>query len=81
MSQPPEYKSNCDDVKSQLENRNITYNDIAAKLLHDKFLLTALELHTELLEGGKELRQLKDFFSNPGNFELQTQDVSSHLCK
>lgn len=81
MSQPSEVKSNCDEEKSQLENRNISYNDIAAKLIGDRFLLTALELHTELLESGKELRQLKDFFSNPGNFEVQTVDSSSYLCK
>lgn len=48
---------------------NITYNDIATKLLQDKLLLTALELHTELIESGREIRELKEFFSNPANFE------------
>lgn len=57
----------------------VTYNDVATKLLKDKFLLTALELHTELIESGRELRQLKDFFSNPGNFELQAHEVSSQI--
>nr|XP_031359796.1 RAB11-binding protein RELCH isoform X2 [Lonchura striata domestica] len=45
---------------------------IAAQLLRDQFLLTALELHTELLESGRELPRLRDFFSNPGNFERQS---------
>lgn len=81
MAQKSELKSNCDEEKSRLENKNITYNDIAAKLIRDKFLLTALELHTELLESGKELRQLKDFFSNPGNFEVQTIENTSYLRK
>lgn len=49
----------------------ITLDQIAVLLLKDKLLLTALELHTELLEVGKELPRLKDFFSNPGNFEKQ----------
>lgn len=81
MSQISKVKPNCDEEKSQLETKNITYNDIAAKLIHDRFLLTALELHTELLESGKELRHLKDFFSNPGNFEIQTQESTSYLRK
>uniref|UniRef100_A0A7M4FH41 LisH domain and HEAT repeat-containing protein KIAA1468 n=1 Tax=Crocodylus porosus TaxID=8502 RepID=A0A7M4FH41_CROPO len=32
----------------------------------------ALELHTELLECGRELPRLRDYFSNPGNFERQS---------
>lgn len=49
-------------------------DDIAKKLLDSKFYLTALELHTELIESGKkELPRLKDFFSNPANFEIQTR--------
>lgn len=78
MSQMSEVKPNSDE-KIQLDNKNITYNDIAAKLIRDRFLLTALELHTELLESGKELRQLKDFFSNPGNFE--TVESTTYLRK
>lgn len=45
---------------------------IAAQLLRDQYLLTALELHTELLESGRELPRLRDYFSNPGNFERQS---------
>ncbi|XP_017781128.1 PREDICTED: lisH domain and HEAT repeat-containing protein KIAA1468 homolog isoform X1 [Nicrophorus vespilloides] len=60
---------------------NFTYNDVAKKLLKDRLLLTALELHTELLDSGKEVRQLKDFFSNPGNFELHTQEYTSRISR
>ncbi|KAL2085920.1 hypothetical protein ACEWY4_019240 [Coilia grayii] len=45
---------------------------IAAQLLRDQYILTALELHTELLEAGRELPRLRDYFSNPGNFERQS---------
>ena len=45
------------------------WDDIAAKLLQEKLLLTALELHTELTEAGYELPRLRDYFSNPANFE------------
>ncbi|XP_050533582.1 RAB11-binding protein RELCH-like isoform X2 [Daktulosphaira vitifoliae] len=48
---------------------NLSYNDIARKLLNDRLLLTALELHYELVEAGKELPGLREFFSNPSNFE------------
>ena len=63
------------------------WDDIAEVLLDHKFYLTALELHTELLEHGKENKTLKDFFSNPGNFvsatphSLAPPGVSTDLCK
>ena len=51
---------------------------IAARLIKDNFLLTALELHTELVETGRELPRLRDFFSNPTNFEkTRSTEVSS----
>lgn len=50
----------------------VSMDAMAAQLLRDQFLLTALELHTELLESGRELPRLRDFFSNPGNFERQS---------
>lgn len=50
---------------------DISYGDIATKLINDNLLLTALELHTELVEAGREIPKLKEFFSNPGNFEHQ----------
>ena len=45
------------------------WEDVASSLLEDGFVLTALELHAELLEAGKELATLRNYFSNPGNFE------------
>lgn len=48
---------------------SISYEEMAAKLLNEKLLLTALELHAELCEAGKELPILREFFSNPNNFE------------
>ncbi|XP_016127190.1 lisH domain and HEAT repeat-containing protein KIAA1468 homolog isoform X1 [Sinocyclocheilus grahami] len=50
----------------------VSLDAIAAKLLQDQYILTALELHTELLEAGRELPRLRDYFSNPGNFERQS---------
>ncbi|XP_003702013.2 RAB11-binding protein RELCH homolog isoform X1 [Megachile rotundata] len=47
----------------------ISYEEIASKLLNEKLLLTALELHAELCEAGKESPILRDFFSNPNHFE------------
>ena len=48
------------------------WDRVASTLLENGFYLTALELHTELLENGKEIKKLGDFFSNPGNFETAT---------
>ncbi|XP_066919472.1 RAB11-binding protein RELCH homolog [Clytia hemisphaerica] len=48
-------------------------DEIAKKLLDGRFYLSALEFHTELIEAGKELSRLKEFFSNPGNFEIQSK--------
>ncbi|XP_054287320.1 RAB11-binding protein RELCH homolog [Macrosteles quadrilineatus] len=59
------------DNQTKLNESHITYCDVANKLLKDRFLLTALELHSELVECGKEIPKLKEFFSNPGNFENQ----------
>lgn len=47
------------------------FDIFAEKLLKHHLLLTALELHTELVEVGLEIPRLRDFFSNPGNFERQ----------
>lgn len=47
----------------------VNLDDIATKLLNDRLYLTALELHMELLESGREHAKLRDFFSNPANFE------------
>ena len=42
---------------------------VANRLLDGRLFLTALELHMELIESGRELGRLRDFFSNPANFE------------
>lgn len=55
----------------------LTWDNIAAKLLRDNFILTALELHTELVETGRELPRFRDYFSNPGNFERTKTEASS----
>ena len=44
-------------------------------------VLTALELHTELIESGRELHRLRDYFSNPGNFERQDISLQQQLRK
>lgn len=54
---------------SSLSDSGNWYNEFADKLISGNFLLTALEFHAELIESGRELPRLKDFFSNPGNFE------------
>ena len=51
------------------------YSRVAARLLQDRLLLTALELHTELVEAGHEEPQLREFFSNPANFERPAPDT------
>jgi len=73
------------DIENEVEiDTNKSYNvtetsldSIAVKLLKDNLLLTALEFHTELLESGRELPRLRDYFSNPGNFERTRDDVTS----
>ena len=45
------------------------WEELSSALLEDGFILTALELYTELLEAGKDVASLRDYFSNPGNFE------------
>ncbi|KAL4235190.1 hypothetical protein ACF0H5_006828 [Mactra antiquata] len=56
------------------ETPELSWDAIAAKLLKEKLTLTALELHTELVEAGRELPRLRDYFSNPGNFERSKED-------
>ncbi|XP_067136954.1 RAB11-binding protein RELCH homolog [Centruroides vittatus] len=65
------------DTGQEGDIHELTFDRIAWKLLKDNFILTALEFHTELVEGGRELPRLRDYFSNPGNFEKQTNEVSS----
>ena len=53
------------------------YQGIADRLVQDGYLLSALELHTELEERGKSLKSLKDFFENSLNFEKFTRQTSN----
>ncbi|XP_012276159.1 lisH domain and HEAT repeat-containing protein KIAA1468 homolog isoform X2 [Orussus abietinus] len=57
----------------------VSYEDIANKLLNEKFLLTALELHAELCEAGQELPVLREFFSNVANFETHNVKLEPYL--
>ncbi|XP_065064241.1 RAB11-binding protein RELCH homolog [Rhopilema esculentum] len=52
---------------------DVEINEVARRLLRWKFLLSALEVHCELCERGRELPLLRDFFSNPGNFETNSR--------
>ncbi|XP_022335472.2 RAB11-binding protein RELCH homolog isoform X2 [Crassostrea virginica] len=65
------------DIESQAaktsDHHELTLDALAASLLKENFMLTALEFHTELLETGREIPRLRDYFSNPGNFE-RTKD-------
>ncbi|KAH0560681.1 RAB11-binding protein RELCH homolog [Cotesia glomerata] len=63
-------------VKQHSDTSSVSYYDIASKLLSEKLLLTALELHAELSESGKELPLLRDYFSNPNNFDCSTKNES-----
>ena len=62
--------------QSSPTKEEVSYDAIAAKLLKDHLALTALELHVELVESGRELPRLRDYFSNPGNFERQLEKES-----
>ncbi|XP_067909961.1 RAB11-binding protein RELCH homolog isoform X3 [Heterodontus francisci] len=58
----------------------VSLDTIAAQLLRDQYILTALEFHTELQEAGRELPRLRDYFSNPGNFERHTSTPPKDLA-
>ena len=74
------------DAKRREKMGTVTWDEIASKLLQDRLLLTALELHAELSEAGSELPRLRDFFSNPANFESLGKTVTDvkftqDICK
>uniref|UniRef100_H2YBC3 Uncharacterized protein n=1 Tax=Ciona savignyi TaxID=51511 RepID=H2YBC3_CIOSA len=56
----------------------ISIDDISHELLKRNFALTALEFYTEIQEKGKDQARLRNYFSNPSNFEqqLNTKDAS-----
>jgi hypothetical protein len=62
---------------STTNSNKITLDQIASCLLKQNYILTALEFHTELAENGRELPRLRDFFSNPANFEQPNQSNST----
>ena len=64
---------------NSVTSSKISLDMIASCLLKQNFILTALELHTELAETGRELPRLRDFFSNPANFEQSQASTSSGL--
>ncbi|XP_078055986.1 RAB11-binding protein RELCH homolog isoform X1 [Mustelus asterias] len=62
------------------EPPRVSLDTMAAQLLRDQYILTALEFHTELQEAGRELPRLRDYFSNPGNFERHTSTPPKDLA-
>jgi len=58
----------------------VTHQHVADKLIEEGFLLTALEFHTELLESGRELKTLSEFFSNPSNLLNAGEDAGPHIA-
>ena len=76
-----------DEIEKELVSRSetpeadpISFDTIAVKLLKDNFILTALELHTELVESGRDLPRLRDFFSNPAHFERSKNESGLGPC-
>lgn len=63
-------------VTPNLDAEVEVFDRIANKLLRSGLLLTALELHAELIERGKELSRLREFFDNPHNFEKHIESTS-----
>lgn len=54
---------------SNIDSEIDVFDRIANKLIRSGLLLTALELHAELIERGIFLPRLREFFDNPQNFE------------
>jgi hypothetical protein len=68
-----EHKQNTNETPSATIKKKRTkwhvYDTVAKFLLKNRFCLTALEFYTELLENGYDLPRLREYFSNPANFE------------
>lgn len=76
-SKPDEQQNHCPLSIPDGQNK-ISFDQIASILLKQNFILTALEFHTELAESGRELPRLRDYFSNPANFEhSQNQNATT----
>lgn len=67
-------------MPSNTTSTKISLDQIASYLLKQNYILTALELHTELAESGREVARLRDFFSNPANFEQHNQQNNSNAA-
>ena len=77
-------KTESDAIKPEAScNNGILIDDIAEELIKNKYVLTALELYTEIQERGKDLQRLKNYFSNPSNFDLvaNKDGTAGGLCK
>lgn len=73
----PEYIETMAELEPNSNQDIVSLDKIAHKLIKDGFLLTALEFHAELIESGTELPRLRDFFSNPANFEKQSEEETT----
>ena len=80
MEKEPVNSTSCN---TSSNNNGILLDDIAEELIKNKFVLTALELYTEIQERGKDLQRLKNYFSNPSNFDLvvNRDGATGGLCK
>ena len=74
----PSMQSNAANLDKNPVGQKISLDQIGSALLKQNFILTALEFHTELAETGRELPRLRDFFSNPANFEQQNSSYSNN---
>lgn len=63
--------------RSEFVEQFSTYETIGKYLLTNKFALTALEFHTELLEIGVELPCLRDYFSDSNRFQTIKTNLST----
>lgn len=62
---------NLEALQYSKHDDEVSMQSIGNFLLENKLLLSALEFYTECLERGTDLKSLRDFFSNPTNFEVQ----------
>ena len=68
-------------IKNKKDFTKQSMEQIGEILLENKMMLSSLELYTECMERGIELQNLRDFFSNPTNFESQMEaQVNGSLC-
>lgn len=65
-------RSEATDTDQSKPSAGHVYETVAKFLLVNRFHLTALEFHTELLELGHDLPYLREFFSDSSRFESST---------